>query len=54
MELGKDYRHYPFWDKSGDAIRQRFDIDLPRLARSDSALAADLYIYCASMIESGR
>jgi hypothetical protein len=52
VELGKDYQEYPFWDKSGEAIQQRFGIDLSVVARRDRVLAADLYIYGASLIES--
>ena len=52
VELRKDYQEYPFWDKSGEAMQRRFGIDLSIIAGKDRALAADLYVYGASLMES--
>lgn len=49
-ELGKDYRFYPFWDRSGDVIKSTLKVDVQVIAERDDTLAADLYVYAASLL----
>lgn len=52
VEKNKDFSFYPFWDKSGDRIKEKLAIDLREIAERDRNLAGDLYIYAASYLES--
>jgi hypothetical protein len=54
VELARDYSRYPFEDKSGVAIRSLTGVDVAAAARLDLQLAADLYVYGASFVESKR
>jgi hypothetical protein len=54
VEKHKSYRFYPFWDKSGEKIHRVCGINLSRIAERQPDLAADLYIYAASFLESMR
>jgi hypothetical protein len=54
VERCKSYRHYPFWDKSGEKIKKVCGIDVTGLAGQDPELAGDLYVYGASFLESRR
>lgn len=48
----RDYKHYPFWDKSGQKIIRIIGIDVDAVSTKDKALAADLYVYAASFLEN--
>ena len=54
VETARDYSCYPFEDKSGVAIRSFTGVDVAAAARFDPQLAADLYVYGASFVESNR
>jgi hypothetical protein len=52
MDLNADYSFYPFDDKSGERIKEKCQIDLTTLAKSDPSLAGDVYVYAASYLET--
>lgn len=54
VEAARDYSRYPFEDKSGAAINALTGADVLALATVDRRLAADLYVYGASYVESSR
>ena len=47
-----DYSNYPFWDMSGFAIEQKLGLHLQDIVRTEPILAAGLYVYAASFLES--
>jgi hypothetical protein len=54
VESARDYSHYPFEDKSGTAIRSLTGANVAAVAHDDLQLAADVYVYGASYVESRR
>lgn len=54
VEATRDYSSYPFEDKSGAAINMLTGADVAVVAQLDLKLAADLYVYGASYVESTR
>ena len=54
VEAARDYSSYPFADKSGAAINMLTGADVADVAQLDLQLAADLYVYGASYVESTR
>jgi hypothetical protein len=54
MEQHKSYAFYPFWDKSGEKIKETCYVDLLDVAKKNRILAGDLYVYAASYLEAER